>query len=67
MPHSPQGRPAPSKPPLNHKLEQRQAERVNVHYVSRKAPNRTGWLDIAIGCVLVVVLAGAFWMLKGMR
>lgn len=42
-------------------------ERVNVHYVSRKADNRTGWLDIAIGCVLVVILAASFWMLGGVR
>lgn len=42
-------------------------ERVNVLYRSRKAANRTGWLDLAIGGVLVVVLLGAFWMLRGVR
>lgn len=42
-------------------------ERVNHLYASRKAPNRTGWLDLAIGFALIVVLAGAFWMLRGVR
>lgn len=67
MPHSPQGRPAPRTPPIVHKLEQRKAERVNHLYASRKAPNRTGWLDLAIGGVLVVILGVSFALLGGVR
>lgn len=57
--------------PLLHRLikrrAERQPERVNVHYQSRHPANRTRWLDLAIGAVLVAVMLAAFWMLGGVR
>lgn len=57
--------------PLIHRLIKRRAERpperVNALYRSQYPANRTGWLDLAIGGVLVAVMLGAFWMLRGVR
>ena len=60
----------PKRPPLMHKLTKRAEttpERVNALYRGRHPANRTGWLDLAIGGALVVILLGSFWFLKGVR
>lgn len=60
----------PLTPPIVHKLEQRakaMPERVNEFYRSRHPANRTGWLDLAIGAVILAVLLTSFWMLGGVR
>lgn len=60
----------PPRPLIIHKLAERakdRPERVNVLYRDRKAANRTGWLDLAIGGAIAAVMLGAFWMLGGVR